>query len=127
MFYHDASLFHQKVKGSYGRYTHSGRSDRPKTKENDKFWKRALSLKNSSPDSKADPSEKLVLGIWQLISSRYDIVLVRYDIILIIYYMKGYIKKVLNEHFIKVYYIELPIRMRGFPGEVRVFWSLLSA
>ena len=57
---------------------------RPKTKKNDKIEKRTTSLKNSSPDSKADFSEKLVLGIWRLILVRYDIVLVRYDIILII-------------------------------------------
>ena len=41
----------------------SGIRVRPKTRENDKFEKRAISLKNSSPDSKADFSEKFVCGI----------------------------------------------------------------
>ena len=35
--------------------------------------KHAISLKNSSPDSKADFSEKFVFGIWRLIFGRYDI------------------------------------------------------
>ena len=47
-----------------------------------KFEKKAISLKNSSPDSKADFPEKPLLGVWRFISSRYDIILVRYDITL---------------------------------------------
>ena len=46
----------------------------PKTAKNDKFVKKGFSFKNSSPDSKEDLSEKLVLGIWRLILSRYDII-----------------------------------------------------
>ena len=57
---------------------------RPKTKTNDKFEEMALSLKISNPDSKADFSEKCLLGIWNLILSRYDIILYIYDIISII-------------------------------------------
>ena len=34
-----------------------------------------LYLKNSSPDSKADLGKKLILRVWKLILSRYDIVL----------------------------------------------------
>ena len=30
-----------------------------------------------------------------------------------------------NKSFIKVYYIEFPIRIRGFPIETRDFWALL--
>ena len=55
------------------------------------FEKRIISLKNSSPDSKADFSEKLVLGIYDIILVRYDIVLVRYDIILNMHHIKGHI------------------------------------
>ena len=52
----------------------SGISVRPKTMENDKFEKRNISLKNSSPDSKAHVSKKSLLGIWWLIFRRYDII-----------------------------------------------------
>ncbi len=37
--------------------------------------KRAISLKNSSPDLKADLGEKSLLGIWDIILSRRDIIL----------------------------------------------------
>ena len=37
------------------------------------FQKRAIPLKDSSPDSKADFSEKSLLGVWALILGRYDI------------------------------------------------------
>ena len=67
---------------------------RPQTRGNDKFEKRALSLKNISPDSKADFSEKLLFGIWRLILIRYDLILVRYDIIFIVQPIKGHIYKV---------------------------------
>ena len=53
--------------------------------EKNKFEKRALSLKNSSPDSKVDFSEKLVFGIWTVIFNilrRYDIILDIWHIIL---------------------------------------------
>ena len=40
---------------------------------NDKLKQRPPPLKNSSPDSKADFSEKLVFGIWRFILSRYNI------------------------------------------------------
>ena len=53
----------------------------PKTRENHKLGKRAISRKNSSPDSKADFPEKSKFGTWRLILVRYDIVLVRYDLI----------------------------------------------
>ena len=44
---------------------HSGIRVRPKTRKNDNFEKKTLCIKNSSPDSKADFSEKLVFGIWK--------------------------------------------------------------
>ena len=44
-----------------------------KTMNNDKFKKSPLTLKNSSPDSKADFSQRLLFGIWSLILIRYDI------------------------------------------------------
>ena len=40
---------------------------------NNEFEKRPLSCKNNSPGSKADFSEKFLLGVWRLIWSRYDI------------------------------------------------------
>ena len=49
--------------------------------KNDQFEKNVMSLKNSSPGSKADFSEKSKFGVWRLILSRYAMVLVRYDII----------------------------------------------
>ena len=55
-----------------------------KQRENYKFEERAISLKKSSPDSKADISTKSKFDVWRLILiilSRYDIVSVRYDII----------------------------------------------
>ena len=52
-----------------------------------------LSLKNSSPGSKAVFSEKFVFGIWRLILSRYDIKRYIYNIILNIQHIKGLIKK----------------------------------
>ena len=59
----------------YGRYAHSGIRVRPKTRTNDKFKKRTIYLKDSSPDSKADFSEKLLFGNWRLMLGRYDIIL----------------------------------------------------
>ena len=44
-----------------GRYAHSGIRVRPKTTTNDKFEKMSLSLKNDTPDSKADFSESFIL------------------------------------------------------------------
>ena len=44
--------------------THSGIRVQPNTRKNDKFEKRAISLKNSSPDSKADFMKKFILGAW---------------------------------------------------------------
>ena len=38
-----------------------------------KFDKMSVSVKNSSPGSKADFSEKFLFGIWRLILSRYNI------------------------------------------------------
>ena len=58
----------KKIKLSDGRYAHSRIRVRPKTRKNAQFEKRALSLKNSSPDSKADFSEKFLFGIWRLIA-----------------------------------------------------------
>ena len=46
-----------------------------KTMKNGKFKKRSVSLKNSSPDSEADFSEKSLLGVWRLRLSKYDITL----------------------------------------------------
>ena len=77
-----SSLFYEQVKLSYGRYTQCGIRVRSKTRENDKFEKRTLSLKNGSPDSKSDFS--FLFGIWRLILSRYDIKSFVYDIKLII-------------------------------------------
>ena len=57
MFYHDSPFF-TKNKTIQGRYAHSGIRVRPKKKENDKFEKRAVALKNSRPDSKADLPKK---------------------------------------------------------------------
>ena len=51
----------------------------------------ALSLKNSSPGSKADFSDKLVFGIYAIIFVRYDIISHIYNIILTICYIKGHI------------------------------------
>ena len=58
-------------------YAHSGNVIRvqPKTMKNDKFEKMIISLKNSSPDSKAVFVRKSLLGLWRLILSRYDIIL----------------------------------------------------
>ena len=44
-----------------------------KIRENDKFEKKSVSLKNSSPGSEADFSEKFVFGSWTLMLSRYNI------------------------------------------------------
>ena len=46
---------------------------------------------NSSPDSKADFSEKSLFGIWKLILGRYDIMLHIQHIILNIQYIEGHI------------------------------------
>ena len=54
----------------------------------------SLSLKNSSPDSKADFSKKLVIGIWRLILSRYNTKRYIYDMIWNIKYI--YIKDILK-------------------------------
>ena len=54
-------------------YTHSGIRVSQKLRENYKFEKKPLSLKNSSPGSKADFSEKFLFGNWRLILSRYTI------------------------------------------------------
>ena len=43
-----------KWKWSYGQYSHSGIRVRPKTMKNDKLRTRSISLKNSSPELKAD-------------------------------------------------------------------------
>ena len=82
MLYYVFHDFTKTRKLSYGRYTHSGIRVRPETRKNDKFGKRALSLKNSSADSKAVFSEKFLFGIWRLMLSRYDIILNIYDLIL---------------------------------------------
>ena len=63
MFYTDCVVVYEKIKLSYGQYTHSGIRVQPKTRENDSFEKKLLSPKNSSPDSKADFSEKLIFCI----------------------------------------------------------------
>ena len=47
-----------------------------------KFEEISVSVKISSPSSKADFSEKCLLGIWRLILSRYNIKLNIYRIIL---------------------------------------------
>ena len=53
---------------------------------------RCMSLKNSSPDSKADVGKKIyVFCTWRLILVRYDLVSVRYDIILNIQEIKTHI------------------------------------
>ena len=51
----------------------------------------ALSLKNSSPGSKADFSDKLVFGIYAIIFVRYNIISHMYNIILTICYIKRHI------------------------------------
>ena len=41
--------------------------------------------------------------------------------------MKGPItNRYKNMQFIRVYYIEFPIRIRGFPGEIRYFWPFVG-
>ena len=73
VFYPDFSLFYQKVKmilWSIHTFWYKGSSGK---KENDKFEKRALSLKNSSPDSKADFSKKVLFLVWRLILSAWRI------------------------------------------------------
>ena len=50
----------------------------------------------------------------------YNIGQISYNINSLIY--KGtYSKYVQNKPFVRVYYIELAIRIRGFPSEMRVF------
>ena len=58
VFYHDILLCYQNGKCPHGQYAHSGIKVQPKTRKNDKFEKRAISLKDSSPASKADFSKK---------------------------------------------------------------------
>ena len=75
MFYNDFSEFYTKVKmilWSIRTFWYRGSAENQK---NDKFQKRAISFKNSSPDLKADFSEKSLFGISRLILSRYDVIL----------------------------------------------------
>ena len=57
-------FFTKKWKWSYGRYAHSGIRVWPKSRNKIKFEKRALPLKNNSPDSKADLTKLRPLGVY---------------------------------------------------------------
>ena len=56
-------------------YRYTGIRVRPKTKENSKFEKRTISLKTSSPYSKADFSEKSNFGVWKQILGAWHMIL----------------------------------------------------
>ena len=74
VFYNEVSLFfkeNEMVLWSIRTFWYKGSAE---NKENGKFEKK-LYLKNCSPGSKADFSEKSKFGIWKLILSRYDIIL----------------------------------------------------
>ena len=80
----------------------------------------SLSLRNSSPDSKADFSQNFSSGIWRSILSAWHIKFyLTYNITFLIY-ERPYFEKVLNKQFIGVNYIEFPIRILGFPGEIPI-------
>ena len=75
--------FTKKWKWSYGRYAHPGVRVWQNLRKKGRVWRKGLHLvKNSSPGSKADFSEKFSFGIWRLILSRFDIKWCIYDIIL---------------------------------------------
>ena len=74
MFYNDFPLFYQQAEmilWSIRTFWYKGSAE---NKENDKFEKRATSLKIGSPDSKADFSEKSLFGSWRSTLVRYDII-----------------------------------------------------
>ena len=100
--------FTKKWKRSYGQYAHSGMRVRPKKIKNGKFEKRTMSLKHSSPDSKADFVKKSLFNTWRSILSRYGIILHIYHIILNMQYKYLHIWQ--SEPFIKFYYIEFPLK-----------------
>ena len=70
MIYYDFAFL---TKTSYGRYAHSGTRVRPKTRKNEEFGKRGISLKNNSPDAKTDLWKQSKFDVWRLILSRYNI------------------------------------------------------
>ena len=75
MFYHDSYLFYQKVKmipESIRTFWYKGSAE---NKETNKNRKRAISLKNNSPDSKAEFWKETISYIWRSILFRYEIII----------------------------------------------------
>ena len=85
VFHYDFHYVTKKLKWSYGRYTPVDTlwyKDSAENKKNDKCGKGTIFLKNSSPDSNADFSEKFLVGIWRFILSAWHTILNIYDIVL---------------------------------------------